>query len=232
MDHMITPSLAPGLTRPWPAELAWRIRRYMVLKIVGISGFMWVFFIGYFYLLRHPMHPVIIMPLTAVDRMIPFQPHALVAYVSLWVYIGCAPGLLVTMRELIGYALWIAALCLTGLACFYAWPTAVPEFALDVSGYAGFSMLEGVDSAGNACPSLHVATAMFTAIWVDYLLRHVQVPGVMRVLNGGWFVAITYSTLAIKQHVALDALAGVLLGIPFALAALRWHQGIVTGAWR
>jgi membrane-associated phospholipid phosphatase len=70
-----------------------------------------------------------------------------------------------------------------------------------------------------------VATAMFTAIWVDYLLRHVQVPGVMRVLNGGWFVAITYSTLAIKQHVALDALAGVLLGIPFALAALRWHQG-------
>lgn len=229
MDRLTSPSLAPGLIRPWPAELAWRIRRYLVLKIAGISAFTWVFFIGYFHLLRHPVHPVTIMPLTALDRLIPFQPQALAFYVSLWVYIGCAPGLLGTLRELVGYTLWVAALCLTGLACFLMWPTAVPECALDVTGHTGFVLLQGVDAAGNACPSLHVATAMFTALWVDYLLRHIHAPPAMRALNGGWFLAITYSTMAIKQHVAIDALAGILLGIPFALAALRWHQRHMTG---
>lgn len=218
----------PAPPRPWTAELAVRVRRFPVLKILGISGFMWVFFLGYFEVLRHPVHPVTIMPLTALDRLIPFQPLTLVAYLSLWLYIGVAPGLLLTLRELIVYALWIAALCLTGLACFYTWPTAVPALALDVSGYPGFAMLQGVDSSGNACPSLHVATAMFTAIWVDWLLRQLRMPVVLRVLNGGWFTAIAYSTLATKQHVVLDALAGALLGIVFALAALRWRPALVT----
>jgi len=223
MDRLIDPPVAPGPTRPWAAKLALRIRSYALLKTTGICAFMWVFFLGYFHLLRHPVHPVTIMPLTALDRLVPFQPLALVAYVSLWLYIGVAPGLLLTLRDLISYGLWIAALCLTGLACFYAWPTAVPPLALDVSGHSGFAMLQDVDAAGNACPSLHVATAMFTAIWVDHLLRHVQAPPVLRVLNGGWFAAIAYSTLATKQHVALDALAGTLLGIAFALPALRWR---------
>ena len=223
MDRMPDPPLPPGPSHSWRADLALRFRRHTVLKTVGICIFMWVFFTGYFFVLRHPAYPVRIMPLAALDRMIPFQPQALVAYVSLWIYVGVAPGLLLTWRELIAYALWMAALCITGLACFYAWPTAVPALALDVSGYMGFSLLKGVDTAGNACPSLHVASAMFTAIWVDYLIRHVQAPNVLRWLNGGWFSAIVYSTLATKQHVVLDALAGALLGIAFALPALRWH---------
>jgi membrane-associated phospholipid phosphatase len=161
--------------------------------------------------------------MTALDRLIPFQPQTLAAYVSLWLYVGVAPGLLLTLREIIAYGLWIAALCLVGLACFYAWPTMVPALALDVSGHAVFAMLQSVDAAGNACPSLHVGTAMFTAIWVHQLLCQVQAPRVLRVLNGVWFAAIAYSTLATKQHVVLDALAGALLGIAFALPSWRWR---------
>jgi membrane-associated phospholipid phosphatase len=204
------------------------MRRHVALKTAGICALMWVFFIAYFHLLRHPVHPVTIMPLTALDRLVPFQPLALAAYVSLWLYIGIAPGLLLTLRELISYGLWIAALCLSGLACFYAWPTAVPPQVLDVSGYPGFALLQGVDAAGNACPSLHVASAMFTAIWVDHLLRHVQAPQVLRALNGSWFAAIAYSTLATKQHVALDVLAGAVLGIAFALPALHWRPQLAS----
>ena len=218
---MTRPPEPPIPTRTWAAELGRRVRCRPLLKTLGISAFMWVFFLGYFQLLRHPVHPVTIMPLTALDRWIPFQPMTLVAYLSLWLYIGVAPGLLLTVRELIGYALWIAALCLTGLACFYAWPTAVPALAMDVSGHPGFTMLKGVDTAGNACPSLHVATAMFTALWVEDLLRHLRMPALLRMLNGGWFAAIAYSTLATKQHVVLDVLAGCLLGVAFALPALR-----------
>ena len=197
----------------------------MLLKTGGISAFVWVFFIAYFHVLRYPVQPVTLMPLTALDRLIPFQPQALFPYLSLWFYLGLAPGLMMRVRELLAYGLWAAALCATGLICFYVWPTAVPPLTFDVSGHPGFALLYGVDATGNACPSLHVATAMFTAIWVDYLLRQLQMPWGLRLGNGVWFAAIAYSTLATKQHVVLDALAGAALGAVFALVSLRLQRG-------
>ncbi|MBL8399260.1 MAG: PA-phosphatase, partial [Candidatus Accumulibacter sp.] len=36
--------------------------------------FMILFFLAYFHLLHYPDHPVTEMPLTAIDRMVPFTP--------------------------------------------------------------------------------------------------------------------------------------------------------------
>lgn len=207
----------------WTVEIGRRMRRLLWLKVIGVSVFTWIFFIGYFHLLRHPAYPVFEMPLTALDRLIPFQPTWLAAYVTLWLYVGVAPGLLLRFVELLVYGLWAAALCLAGLACFYFWPNAVPPLRMDVSHLPGFALLQGVDAAGNACPSMHVAIAIFSAIWIEHLLRNARVPPGLRLANAAWFLAIAYSTLAIKQHVVLDALAGALLGTVFALASLRWH---------
>jgi membrane-associated phospholipid phosphatase len=213
----------------WQADLGRRFWRHLALKFIGISGFMWLFFLGYFHTLRHPAYPVLEMPLTALDRLIPFQPQALLAYVSLWLYVGIAPGLLLSLRELVVYGLWAAALCLAGLACFYFWPTAVPPRTVDVTGLPGFALLQGVDAAGNACPSLHVATAIFTAIWIQRLLRIVQAPAALRWFNGAWFATIAYSTVAIGQHVVLDVLGGGALGALFAAASIRWNAGVGQG---
>ena len=211
-------------TRPaaagWKASLRLRFWRYLPLKFLGISAFMWLFFLGYFHTLRNPVHPVFEMPMTALDGLISFQPHAMLAYVSLWLYVGLAPGLLLTLKELIAYGLWVAALCVTGLAIFYFWPTSVPPRGMDVNGYPGFTLLQGVDAAGNACPSLHVATAVFTAVWVERLLRIIGVPGSLRLLNVVWVLAIAYSTVAIQQHVVLDAVAGAAIGAMFAFLAI------------
>jgi membrane-associated phospholipid phosphatase len=208
---------------PWTAEIGLRMRRHFLWKLLGTTAWTWLFFIGYFQLLRHPAYPVVVMPLTALDRMIPFQPTALVAYLSLWLYVGVAPGLQRTFRALLVYGLWAGALCLTGLALFYFWPTAVPPLAVDVTGLAGFRLLQGVDAAGNACPSMHVAIAMFTAVWIDQLLRESGAPSLLRLLNLVWFAAISWSTLAVKQHVVLDVLAGAGLGLAFALPSLHWR---------
>ena len=207
----------------WTTELWRRMRRLFWLKSLGISAFMWLFFVAYFHLLRHPTHAPTVMPLTALDRFIEFQPAALAAYLSLWFYVGIAPALLLSITELIVYGLWAGALCLAGLACFYFWPTAVP--AVDLTGQTVFALLQGVDAAGNACPSLHVATAMFSAICLDRLLRTVGTPAALRWVNGLWFVAIAYSTLAVKQHVVVDVVAGMALGVVFALPSLRWRPG-------
>lgn len=221
-------TLAAACAHPaaWPSDLGQRLWRYPVLKFIGVSAFMWVFFQAYFHLLRHPAYPVFEMPLTALDRLIPFQAQALAAYLSLWLYVGLAPGLLLTLRELVIYGLWAAALCLTGLAFFYFWPTAVPPRAIDVSGFPGFAMLKGLDASGNACPSLHVAASMFTAIWIDRLLRIAQAPRALRGSNLLWFIAIAYSTVAIGQHVVLDVAGGLALGAVFAALSLRLSAGL------
>ncbi len=202
-----------------------------VLKLAGVSGFMWLFFLGYFHLLRHPSQPVTVMPLTALDHAVSFQPAAMAAYVSLWLYVGIPAGLMASLRQLIVYGLWAALLCLIGLAVFWAWPTAIPppQLPADVASYPGFALLQGVDAAGNACPSLHVATAVFSAIWIERLLRDLQAPAWPRVVNGVWVLLIVYSTLAIKQHVAWDAVAGVLLALAVAVPSLRWFPHRATG---
>lgn len=221
--HM-APSPAPPAA--WVADLGQRMRYLFWLKFAGTSVWIWIFFIGYFHLLRHPVHPVLRMPLTALDLRIPFQPSMLAPYLSLWLYVGVAPGLQQSFRELLVYGLWTAALCLAGLGIFYLWPTAVPAPAFDLAHAPGFRLLQGVDATGNACPSMHVAFAMFSALWIEHLLRQAGAPAWLRGANLAWFAAITWSTLATKQHVVLDAAAGALLGGLFALPSLYWRPRV------
>lgn len=198
-------------------ELGLRFRFAQVRKLVGISLFMWVFFSAYFHLLRHPAYPVTTMPLTAFDALVPFQAGALPVYLSLWFYVGIPAGLAASLREAVVYGLWSAGICLTALVCFYFWPSAVPPFALPPDAGAGFAVLRGVDPGGNACPSLHVANALFAATAIDRLLRGIGAPAPLRWLSAAWFVAIAWSTMAVRQHVALDVAGGLLLGTLFAL---------------
>lgn len=208
---------------PWQAELAFRVRELFWLKLLGTSVGTTVFFIGYFHLLRHPAYPVTVMPQTWLDQLVPFQPTMLVPYLSLWFYIGVAPGLQRGFWQLLAYGAWMTALLLTGLAIFYFWPTAVPPLALDRSGFPGFAMLEGVDASGNACPSMHVAASVFTAVRLHAVLREIGAPAIWRGLNLLWVLLIAWSTMAVRQHVALDVLGGAILGLAFAYPSLRWR---------
>src|ERR1700684_3385159 len=94
-------------SRPqWAAELAMRARKGFVRTLVGTTLFNGLFFLGYFYVQRHPAYTPIMMPVTSLDLMIPFQPYALLAYVSLWIYVGVGPGLQRTFNDFVAYGLW------------------------------------------------------------------------------------------------------------------------------
>jgi membrane-associated phospholipid phosphatase len=208
----------------WRAEVLSRVRRHFWLKTIGISAFMSLFFFAYFQVLRHPVGPVFVMPLTALDRAIDLQPSWLAAYLTLWVYVGIPPGLLLRLRTLVVYGCWIGALCLCALVIFYFWPTAVapPEVTVDLARHPAFALLQGVDAAGNACPSLHVATAVFSAVWLHRALPKLGAPPALVVVNWLWCAAIVYSTVAIGQHVVLDVVGGIALALAFAGPASRW----------
>jgi membrane-associated phospholipid phosphatase len=200
-----------------------RARRSFVVTIIGTTVFNGIFFIGYFYVQRHPAYTPILIPITSLDLMIPFQPLALLAYASLWIYVGAGPGLQRTNKEIAVYSLWMAGLCITGLAIFYFWPTQMPRLTPDSSNLSAFAVLHRLDKTGNACPSMHVAIAIFTLGRIEDVLRSTRSPRWLRIANVAWFIVICYSTLAIKQHVALDDAAGALLGLVFLVPSLRWR---------
>jgi membrane-associated phospholipid phosphatase len=214
-------NIACGAGGPWHRRIAVRLGAHWLLKGVGTTVFMSLFFVAYIHLLKNPLFPVTVMPLTGLDRLVGFQPAALVFYVSLWFYVSLPPALMETRRELVAYGWAIGSLCLLGMACFLFWPTAVPVPDVDWDQFPGFSMLKGVDAAGNACPSLHVATAVFSGLWLDRQLRDMGGGAFQRLLNGIWCAGIVYSTLATKQHVALDVAGGLVLGLAGGTLSLR-----------
>jgi membrane-associated phospholipid phosphatase len=209
---------------PWYRQIAAVIFRHVLIKSIGTTLFIAVFFGAYFYLLKSPAYLTTVMPFTWLDRLIVFQPEALPVYLSLWVYVSLPPALLATRRELYEYGLSIACACLAGLIIFYFWPTAVPVAQIDWARYPDMDFLKNMDASGNACPSLHVTTAVFSGIWLHQLLRRFDAPLWILIFNTAWCIGILYSTLATRQHVALDVLAGIALGVLAAGLSLRYGK--------
>jgi membrane-associated phospholipid phosphatase len=206
---------------PWWRQAAAVIPRHVYLKSIGTTLFISLFFGAYFYLLKQPAYPTTVMPITLLDRLIGFQPLALPMYLSLWVYVSLPPALLATRRELYSYGLAMAGTCLAGLIVFYLWPTAVPAANIDWALYPEVDFLKRMDASGNACPSLHVTTAVFSGIWLHHLLRRFGAPLWILIFNWAWCTGIVYSALATRQHVAVDVLAGLVLGVLAAALSLR-----------
>ncbi|MGA9852089.1 MAG: phosphatase PAP2 family protein [Gammaproteobacteria bacterium] len=200
----------------WRQQLVFRMKQYWAAKMLLTPACIALFMAGYFWLLEHPAFPVTVMPLTGLDRLIGFQPWSIVPYTSLWLYVSLVPVLFHTWRELVPYLSAVTVLSLTGFTIFFFWPTTVPRPDIDWARYPSVAFLKSVDASGNACPSLHVAFAILSGLWLHRLLKQTSAPIAVRVLNGAWCLVIIYSTLAIKQHVALDMEAGAVLGLLIA----------------
>jgi len=190
--------------------------------MLGTALGMTAFFTVYFWVLNHPQFPVTIMPLTVVDRWVGFQPAMLPLYLSLWFYVSLAPALVVNRRELISFGVAWIGLSVVGLGIFLRWPTAVPPSTIDWLQHPSIAWLKSADATGNACPSLHVAFAVFSAVWFERLLRQMKAGRLVRGLNWLWCAGILYSTIATRQHVSLDVIAGAGLGLAVAAVHLRW----------
>lgn len=207
-----------------PRDISAALFTHFWFKTAGISAYMLLFFTAYFYLLNHPQAATLTIPGIWLDELVGFQPLALPAYLSLWIYVSLPPILMTTRAQIIRYALKISALCLFAFAIFYVWPNAIAPSAIDWRQYPQVAFLKDIDAAGNACPSLHVATAVFSAVWLHGYLRSCGAGRALQTLNIVWCIAIAYSTLATKQHVALDVIAGAALGAAAAwLTGLRQH---------
>jgi hypothetical protein len=198
-----------------------RLALYWPFKLVVGGAISMAFFSGYFLLQRFPVFPVTQMPVTALDRLVGFHPHATLLYLSLWLYIPISPWLADSKRDLLAYSSVLTAMCMVGLVVFFLWPTAVSRPAVDNSQPLIFRGLVWVDGPNNACPSLHAAFAVFSAMCNHRTLRRLGDRRWLCLANWCWCAGILYATLATRQHVVVDLLAGS------AHACLGW----VAFAW-
>lgn len=196
----------------WYRQIAQIIPKQLALKSIGTTLFICLFLGAYFYLLRNIAYPITLMPTIWLDKLVDFQPAALPVYLSLWLYVALPPAFFSTRRELYSYGLAVTLTCLSGLIIFYFWPTAAPLADIDWVQYPNMVFLKNMDASGNACPSLHVTTAIFSGIWLNHLLGRFNTPLWLKAFNWLWCIGIIYSTMATRQHVATDVIAGLILG--------------------
>lgn len=215
------------LMSPWLLQIGRRFATLWYLKALGTTTFMAVFFWCYFSVLAKPLQPVFEIPLTWLDDQIPFTPAAYGIYISLWIYVSLPPAFLGNLRVLLNFGGWVSALCAFGLIAFWLFPNKTPVFGIDWGLYPELAQIKSMDASGNACPSMHVATAVFSAFWIDAILVTVTAPRVLRLISVLHCIAIIWSTIAIRQHVVIDAILGALLGVVFALLSLKANRAAV-----
>lgn len=196
----------------WRKQLRQNFATLCWLKAIGTAIFMCVFFRLYFHLLHHPVRNVFVMPATAIDQAIAFSAPWVLVYFSLWAYVSLPGAIQRDARNLLWHAAGFFVLCMAGLLFYYFFPTTLVQPELDWSGMPIGGILQTVDQAGNAFPSMHVAAALFACLWLRRELRRVHAPLWLSLFSKLWCAAIIYSTLATKQHVILDVAAGAVLG--------------------
>lgn len=202
-------------------NFALRIWSHICLKTIGATVFMTLFFIAYFYLLKNPFFAVIQIKTNTIDDIVGFVPVFIYFYLSLWVYVSLPPILIKSRKELIAYGFYVGALCVSGIVFYALIPTAVPPYAVDWSSHPEFAFLRSVDMSGNAFPSMHVATALFSWAWLHRELKEMKASHITLAISAAWCLGIIYSTMATKQHVFYDVVGGIVLGGLFAFLTLR-----------
>jgi membrane-associated phospholipid phosphatase len=215
------------LMTPWVLQLGRRFATLWYVKALGTTTFMAIFFWCYFSALAGSHHTVLEMPLIWLDHQIPFTPSAYGIYISLWVYVSLPPAFLGNFRVLLKFGGWVTVLCALGLITFWLLPSKTPIFDIDWTLYPQLALIKSLDASGNACPSMHVATAVFSAFWIDAILAASTAPRSLRLISVLHCIAIIWSTIAIRQHVAIDVIVGALLGVVFALLSLKSNRAYV-----
>ena len=177
--------------------------------------------VPYFGLQQGPWREPWIPPETFLDRAIAFDPRWVLPYLSVVVLVPLFPALCLHARDVARYVVGVAMLCLPCFACFVLWPVAGPR--PDEAAAGLHTWLVGVDRAWNSMPSLHAGLATYSGLFGWQLLSPSLEPPARRRLAAVlllWVLVILYSTLATKQHWAVDLPPAIVLAwLAHALAS-------------
>jgi ketosteroid isomerase-like protein len=189
-----------------------RLRAHLGLKLALALGLNLFAFVPYFWLQRNVFFPVTVMTESAFDAWFGFAPRAVWIYLSLFLLMPIAPMQMQTRRQLGRYALGVVTMSLSADLLFLFWPTIVIR-PVDEVGSSLYASLAILDLPLNAFPSLHAAMAVYSALCCEQIFSQIRRPLLWRIIIWSWVMIIIWAMLATKQHVALDAIGGIVLGV-------------------
>lgn len=169
---------------------------------------------GYLGIQRAIIFPIRTVPLTWLDRVIPFQPHWIWAYLSLYLLNPIGPLFTRSRHDLFRYARGILFLFACGFVCFLFFPVAGPR-PLSTDSYWLYQWLIGIDRPYNSFPSLHAGCAVYAVLFIAYSSLDTSRRALrtcLMTLSWIWVALILYSTIATRQHFFVDLPGGILLG--------------------
>ncbi|MCB9597057.1 MAG: phosphatase PAP2 family protein [Sandaracinaceae bacterium] len=197
-----------------PVEIVKRL----IFWVIGLFVIVFFYGLGKLELVATPTE----LPLTSLDRAIPFVPW------TVWLYGTITWTSFVawlSVRERADAARLMAAITVASAACalvFIVWPTTFPRGlyplpeGLGARTLAELAELRDDDSPSNCFPSLHVALAWGIALtWASWIRRRP-----LAVLPIAWALVVSVTTVTTKQHYVVDVPAGMLVGA-FAWWAAR-----------
>lgn len=168
----------------------------------------------YFVIQRNIIFPTWKMPATILDGVIPFQPHWVWAYLSLYIMSPIGAMFTRSREMLMRYAVGVGFYSVVGFICFILFPIAAPRPA-GACGDRLYEHLIRCDRVYNSVPSLHAACGIFGVLYAAYASRDTSRPRLRMFLLAFlwiWFALILYSTIATRQHYLLDLPPGLALG--------------------
>ena len=155
--------------------------------------------------------------MTPVDVAIPFVPCFIWVYHSLIPVIFLTTVILIKTKKLF-FELYFACI-LSGLllsAIHALFPSFYPRAEIDVDTTSAWLvyMTRLIDAPSNSFPSTHVVYSCLMALAAsksNLCSRY----SVMKHVYSFWAASVIVSTLLLKQHFIIDAIAGILIAVAF-----------------
>jgi len=206
------------------------IVKRLCLWVVGIIVIVFFYGLGKIELFGAPSE----LPLTAMDRAVPFVPWTVWLYGTI-TWTSLVAWLSVPTRA--DAARLMTAIGVASAACavvFIVWPTTFPRGlyplpeGLGARTLAELVELRDDDSPSNCFPSLHVALVWAIGLtWIGWIRRRW-----LRALPLLWAVVVSVTTVTTKQHYVVDVPAGFLVGALAFVAARKLIPGrTATPVW-
>jgi len=148
---------------------------------------------------------------SAIDRWVAFTPGWVWVYQSAYLLIPLAPLLTRTRAGLVLYTRGFCAMTIVGMTILLLMPMRAPRPA-DPPHVGMYALLISYDRPVNTFPSLHVALVVQSLAFGYWQSRAGRKRTILMSAGVVWAVLIAFSTLATKQHYAVDIPAGAALG--------------------
>jgi hypothetical protein len=211
-DNAPTPVTAPEPSPPLPliSRALTEIPRKLLLLIILPPLFNLCYFLPQWLpIFKTPAR----LPLTWIDRIVPFEPDWIVPYLSMYILLLLPPLFATTANQLRRYTLGMAIMFAIAGVCFFLYPIAYPRPPLPTNSSWIYRLITKMDQPINSLPSLHAGLTVYALLFANKVFADISRTTRRALLTIGWLWCgiIFYGTLATKQHYLVDLPTGALL---------------------